>query len=1110
MPTITTATEISPPRGSSPKSDNGLSVSAIQSKFDSVTNYIAPRNIEAINIDIALLEKISSGFHGGDVLVKAAYMTNMGVLLVARFDITGEISDIEKAITLQNEALDLIPDDNIEKIAALWNLGNSYQSRYERTDIMNDLEVSINLHEKVLSATEQDDQSYSRRAGNLGISMMRRFERAYDFSDIDRAVKLQEKSVASLPDGHPLRAACLINLGNALQCRYENSFDTPDIDEAIRVQRQALSLLQESDPDRPLCLTNLGNSLMQRFDQNANMSDINLAISFQEDAVRVSTQKTEAMARRLVNLGVAYTKRFEVSAELIDIDRAIASQEHALEITLEGHSHMPGRLTNLGTAYMKRYERSKNIYDVLKAIPTQERAVKGTSSDSKILKARRLTNLGASYQRLFEESLDMVDINKAIESHREAIGLLDDALPDRLLYMNNLGFSLMRRFEQSKAKADIDESISVQKDALQHLKEDEGRHTSCANNLANSLQCRFELTNDIDDLEQAIALQKDVVSSTPDWHAQKAVRINNLARSYVHRYQFSNESRDIAEAIEYYKQAALSSTGIPAFRLEAAIGWASATLEIDPSKSLDAYSVAIDLIPTVTWLGQTIPMRHVDLASLSDLSGEAAAIAISLGRYDLALEWLENGRNVVWAQLNHLKTPLDALRTVKPGLADKLAQLSENLAKAGTREVFPDDASLEEEGQHHRRLAEEWNDAVVEARTVTGFENFMKGRKFSDVQKHLSLLPGNIAIINVSKRRCDALLLSNKDSEIQHLPLALSYTAITELQNAFARRLDQNHLKARGSRGSRVGYIDHKGFVATLRYLWVACVSPILSALKIDSAPCEVKHMPRIWWCTTGPLSFLPIHAAGIYNINDPYAGSKVYEHVVSSYTPTVWAILEPLLNKSKLQSNQSYNKPTILAVSQPKTPGKSPLPGTIQEIQQIKNIFDNSQNKISVLEGPAGTVQTVIEGMKDCSWVHLACHANQNLKEPTKSAFQLYDAALPLSIIINTPLHSAEFAFLSACQTSAGSENLAEESVHLAAGMLVAGYRGVIATMWSIRDRDGPIVAKEVYSFLLSGDHIHSSEHSAQALHHAMDILRKDVGLLSFLAWVPFIHVGI
>ena len=46
--------------------------------------------------------------------------------------------------------------------------------------------------------------------------------------------------------------------------------------------------------------------------------------------------------------------------------------------------------------------------------------------------------------------------------------------------------------------------------------------------------------------------------------------------------------------------------------------------------------------------------------------------------------------------------------------------------------------------------------------------------------------------------------------------------------------------------------------------------------------------------------------------------------------------------------------------------------------------------------------------------------------------------------------LPKVQLAFLSACQTSVGDKSLSEEAVHLAAGMLAVGYRGVIATMWS------------------------------------------------------------
>ena len=160
-------------------------------------------------------------------------------------------------------------------------------------------------------------------------------------------------------------------------------------------------------------------------------------------------------------------------------------------------------------------------------------------------------------------------------------------------------------------------------------------------------------------------------------------------------------------------------------------------------------------------------------------------------------------------------------------------------------------------------------------------------------------------------------------------------------------------------------------------------------------------------------------------------------------------------------------------------------------------------------LEGADATVERVIQGLSHCGWVHLACHGSQNRFDPTKSALMLEDGRLEIERITRSALPStAEFAFLSACQTASGDETLPEEAVHLAAGMLFVGYRSVIATMWSIRDKDAPVVADEVYRHLLSVEQPDSTQ-AARALHYAVARLRRESPEISFSSWVPFIHIG-
>jgi CHAT domain-containing protein len=160
-------------------------------------------------------------------------------------------------------------------------------------------------------------------------------------------------------------------------------------------------------------------------------------------------------------------------------------------------------------------------------------------------------------------------------------------------------------------------------------------------------------------------------------------------------------------------------------------------------------------------------------------------------------------------------------------------------------------------------------------------------------------------------------------------------------------------------------------------------------------------------------------------------------------------------------------------------------------------------------LEGSEAVVESVLEGMDVHSWVHLACHGVQDTVEPTRSAFCLHDGPLELSTIITKSFPHADFAFLSACQTATGDEKLSEEAVHLAAGMMLAGYCGVIATMWSIQDDDAPVVAGHVYDQLFDNTEPDSSK-AALALRHAVKSLRQQTGDSAFLSWVPFIHIGI
>ncbi|KAJ6582422.1 CHAT domain-containing protein, partial [Mycena capillaripes] len=154
---------------------------------------------------------------------------------------------------------------------------------------------------------------------------------------------------------------------------------------------------------------------------------------------------------------------------------------------------------------------------------------------------------------------------------------------------------------------------------------------------------------------------------------------------------------------------------------------------------------------------------------------------------------------------------------------------------------------------------------------------------------------------------------------------------------------------------------------------------------------------------------------------------------------------------------------------------------------------------------------EATVARVEDDIIVHFAFNGVQDRSTPTESALLLAGSSkLTLERIIQLNLPHADLVFLSACQTATGDKELRGESVHLAAGMLLARYRGVIATMWSIMDNDAPQVAKDVYEHLfktLPPD----STRAAEALHVAVKNLRESSGgKKSFFHWVPFIHVWV
>ena len=149
---------------------------------------------------------------------------------------------------------------------------------------------------------------------------------------------------------------------------------------------------------------------------------------------------------------------------------------------------------------------------------------------------------------------------------------------------------------------------------------------------------------------------------------------------------------------------------------------------------------------------------------------------------------------------------------------------------------------------------------------------------------------------------------------------------------------------------------------------------------------------------------------------------------------------------------NSDVTPPTepfkMLAVIQPTTPDLKSLPCTVDELRRIETHVP----KDSLVTLLNGSVNDVISQRPAISIAHFACHG-QTERNPLESALILEDGPLTVSQLMEQrqrqSMPKASLAFLSACETAMGDENLPDELIHLGSALLFAGFREVIATMW-------------------------------------------------------------
>jgi tetratricopeptide (TPR) repeat protein len=546
-------------------------------------------------------------------------------------------------------------------------------------------------------------------------------------------------------------------------------------------------------------------------------------------------------------------RAYHATGDRDTLDEAVAAARATLAATPLDHTERPGTLLGLSALLQTRYGAYRAKEDLTEANALVATALSATTQGW-FLSADLLERYNQGILQQYDFTGDQEPLLRAVE-------LLEQLLPGAPSYARPhlavaLGATLATLANATESVSLLDRAIAAFETTLG---EDPSKALMVPSQLAGLGMARFSRfchTNDLADLDRAVV---DLIRASQALSSADPRRVsacNALGESLRARFDLRHDVSDARQAIEAYRAAGTQATGTAHERATAAWRWGETEAILGSyDAALTGYETAVSLLDLVAWRGLNAEDRERLLIDFGDLARDVAACAVAAGRPDRAVELLEQGRGVLLSQALDARSGYDLLREQVPELADRLALLSDRLDST---------ANLDGGLDQRMAFAREREALLTQIREQPGHADFLRPPSLADIRPGPQ--DGPVVIVNVARLRSDALIVTADDLRVVELSGDLVDQVAQQVSTLLAITADfDNHdRKATGD-----------SLTDILAWLFHTIGQPVLAVLP----PAEPPR--RVWWCPTGQLSLLPLHAAGS-------PSGSVLDSVISSYTPTL------------------------------------------------------------------------------------------------------------------------------------------------------------------------------------------------------------------------------
>ncbi|KAG2075335.1 hypothetical protein BDR04DRAFT_35144 [Suillus decipiens] len=1020
--------------------------------------------------------------------------------LISRFKVYGISENLDLAMSHITSSMALCGPSHPEHISVLMVWINCLIMRYQTRGDIADLDAAVERSEAAIHLCPRGSPDYFALLTHVNNALSTRFSRRQDVQDLERIIDYCDSALRDVPRHHISNRILAMDRADALLQRYIHEGGMNTLDHVISCYRDIMQDLSRGHQAFPHALIQLAYALQARFQQSGDADDLNCAVNHYRMACKVCPLGHEDHCDAFSGLGNTLLLRFQIFGSLDDLDTCLVHLAHVVEARAltTYHPGHPKGLSSFACAIFTRFQNQHDITDLDIAVKYLQTALDHPDQSDR---RNNLTYLAAALSVRYDEREDINDLREGIKLFETALPMFALNTPQALDLRRNLAFSLQKMYAKRQTIEDLNTAIAHFEAFVTISPEGHPDMPVALISLASCRHMRAKAGKDNDGFQNALQLLANASEKLPEAHSWFSLIYDLYTTIFTDYYKLTDNASFLEKAFQYH-QLASSAPGIHTWnRLTAALNWRANADVFHHRSALEAYKTSIKLLDRHVMATPTVSGRYKVLHAgiLRDtpsLAADATACAISEGDLELAVELSEQGRGLLWSQMSRFRATINDLRVIDDEgrqLADEFESLSAELGRrqsdssgvTAITEVLRR-TQQEEEARQYRQVSSQWDAVVRKIRQKQGFAYFLTSMPYKELRA--AAIAGPVVIINVSTKRCDAIIIT-KDGPPRLIPLPdISLLGISTMSNEFRDIL-------RNTAGVGEENMRERQLIPVFRKLWEAVMAPVVEELLTI-----VPKGSRVWWCPTSKLTSLPIHAAGACS-----RGARNMPNIyVSSYTPTLSALIR---SRRRNASKVTLNTPSFVSIGQSKPNTRSggrELEAVGAELELVKSLVPPSIS-YSEVSGDEGTVSGATQALKTNSWVHFACHGKQDLVQPFDSSFALRDKPLRLSDIIQAELENPEFAFLSACHTAVGDKDASDEVIHLAAGMQFSGFRSVIGTMWAVDDATAHHMVKEFYSAMFSGKI--NCTNAARALNKASKAVDKDKVPMD--QRVVFIHIG-